>query len=167
MLGVDEFAFRKGWRYGTVLVEIEAARVVDGLPDRDAATFATWLREHPGAEIICRDRASAYSSAVRQAAPSAQEIADRWHLQPLQVHRERVPGHPDLHRRRSDQPRPLLRGPREWQHHPGPDGTPYDATVEGALHCQQQQAPHAVAHATAGAGTADRPVQGIPRNARR
>ncbi len=80
VLGVDEFAFRKGWRYGTVLVDVEAGRVVDVLPDRDSASFADWLREHPGAEIICRDRASAYSSAVREAAPGAQEIADRWHL---------------------------------------------------------------------------------------
>lgn len=80
VLGVDEFAFRKGWHYGTVLVDVEAAHVVDVLPDRDAVTFAIWLREHPGAEIICRDRASAYSSAVRDAAPDAQEIADRWHL---------------------------------------------------------------------------------------
>ncbi|MFE3187121.1 transposase [Streptomyces violascens] len=86
VLGVDEFAFRKGWRYGTVLVGVEAARVVDVLPDRDAATFTAWLHGHPGAEIVCRDRATAHSTAIREAAPDAQEIADRWHL--LHVRRE-------------------------------------------------------------------------------
>jgi transposase len=78
VLGVDEFAFRKGWRYGTVLVDVEAGRVVDVLPDRDAATFVAWLHEQAGAEIICRDRATAYSRAIREA--GAHEVADRWHL---------------------------------------------------------------------------------------
>ncbi|MGW7545499.1 Tn3 family transposase [Streptomyces sp. NPDC054770] len=80
VLGVDEFAFRKGCTHGTVLVDVEASRVVDVLPDRTAETFATWLTEHPGAEIICRDRATAYTRAVKEAAPDALEVADRRHL---------------------------------------------------------------------------------------
>ncbi|MFE9633377.1 transposase [Streptomyces sp. NPDC006463] len=81
VLGVDEFAFRKGRTYGTLLVDVEAGRVVDVLPDRTSETFAAWLREHPGAEIICRDRATAaYTRAIKEAAPGAVEVADRWHL---------------------------------------------------------------------------------------
>ncbi|MFF7701142.1 transposase [Streptomyces lydicus] len=78
--GVDEFAFRKGCTYGTVLVDVEAGRVVDVPPDRTSETFAAWLTEHPGAEIICPHRATAYTKAVKQAAPNALEVADRWHL---------------------------------------------------------------------------------------
>lgn len=80
VLGVDEFAFRRGRRYGTILVDVEAGQVVDVLPDRSSGTFAAWLTAHPGAEIICRDRASAYTKAIKEAAPAALEIADRWHL---------------------------------------------------------------------------------------
>lgn len=76
VLGVDEFAFRKGCTYGTVLVDVEAGQVVDVLPDRTSETFAAWLRDHPGAEIICRDRATAYTKAVKEAAPNALEIAE-------------------------------------------------------------------------------------------
>ncbi|MGY0064815.1 transposase [Streptomyces sp. LZ34] len=77
---MDEFAFRKGCIYGTVLVDVEADRVVDVLPDRTSETFAAWLAGHPGAEIICHDRATAYTKAVKEAAPDALEVADRWHL---------------------------------------------------------------------------------------
>jgi transposase len=80
ILGIDEFAFRKGRTYGTVLVDIESSRPVDVLPDRETGTVAAWLQEHPGAEIICRDRLMAFTKAIRQAAPAALEVADRWHL---------------------------------------------------------------------------------------
>ncbi|MBX7558573.1 transposase, partial [Streptomyces sp. tea 10] len=75
-----DFALRRRTRYATVLVDVEASRVVDVLPDRTTEVLADWLTQHPGAEIICRDRASAYSKAIRQAAPHALEVADRWHL---------------------------------------------------------------------------------------
>ncbi|MGW2425769.1 ISL3 family transposase [Streptomyces sp. NPDC001709] len=77
---MDEFAFRKGCTYATVLVDAEDARVVDVPPDRTSETFAAWLKDHPSAEIVCRDRASAYTKAVKEAAPSALEFAHRWHL---------------------------------------------------------------------------------------
>ncbi|KMO96053.1 ISL3 family transposase [Streptomyces roseus] len=80
VLGIDEFAFRKGRTYGTVLVDVESSRPVDVLPDRETSTVTAWLQEHPGAEIICRDRLMAFTKAIRQAAPDALEVADRWHL---------------------------------------------------------------------------------------
>ncbi len=80
VLGVDDFAFRRGRTYGTVLVDLEQHQVIDLLPDRSQMRFALWLQRHPEVQMVSRDRGGDYAAAATFAAPHAEQVADRFHL---------------------------------------------------------------------------------------
>lgn len=79
-LGVHEFAFRRGRRYGTILIDARSHHVVHLLEDASADALVRWLGGHHGVNVICRDRDGVYASAARRGAPVAMQVADRWHI---------------------------------------------------------------------------------------
>ncbi len=79
-IGVDEWAWRRGRRFGTILCDLERHRVVDLLPDRSARSVAQWLQAHPSVEVVCRDWSPLYADGIRQGAPNAVQVVDRFHL---------------------------------------------------------------------------------------
>jgi transposase len=88
IVGIDDWSWKKGATYGTILVDLELRRPIELLPDRSAKTAEAWLRAHPEVEIIGRDRGGEYAAAGRRGAPQARQIADRFHL--LKNLRERL-----------------------------------------------------------------------------
>lgn len=79
-VGIDDWAFRKGVNYGTAIIDLNKRRVIDLLPNREADTIASWLREKPHIKVVTRDRYSHYAKGVTQGLPKAIQVVDRWHL---------------------------------------------------------------------------------------
>lgn len=80
VLGIDEWAWRRGQQFATILVDLERGQPVDLLPDRAADSVAAWLQAHPRVEIVSRDRSALYADGITRGAPAARQVADRWHL---------------------------------------------------------------------------------------
>lgn len=80
IIGIDQWAWRRGQRYGAIICDLERRRVIDLLPDREPATVKAWLSSHPGIRVVARDRAGGYAGAIAAATPMAVQVADRWHL---------------------------------------------------------------------------------------
>src|SRR6266849_2668581 len=115
VLGIDDFALRRGDMYGTILINIETSKPLDLLPDRTAEAVMPWLSTHPEIQVVSRDRASAFADAVSRVLPHATQVADRYHLiQNLRDHLQQV-----LDRKRTCLPEiediPLKAGPTDDQ----------------------------------------------------
>jgi transposase len=80
VVGIDDWAFRRNHRYGTIVCDLERRRIVTLLPDREVATVQAWLADHPDIKVLSRDRGGGYGEATSKALPCAIQVADRWHL---------------------------------------------------------------------------------------
>lgn len=80
IIGIDDWAWKRGHRYGTIVCDLERHRILDVLPDREAATVEAWLATRPEIRVVSRDRGGGYRQAVGRALPDAEQVADRWHL---------------------------------------------------------------------------------------
>src|SRR5713226_4614061 len=79
-LRIDDFSFQRGYRFGTILVDLESHRPIDLLPDRQTETSAAWMRDNPEIQVVSRDRGAEYAKASTQGAPQAIQVADRFHV---------------------------------------------------------------------------------------
>ena len=80
VIGLDDWAWKRRMRYGTLICDLERSQPIDLLPDRKVSTVEAWLKKHPSIDVVSRDGSSEYASAIRKGAPQARQVSDRWHL---------------------------------------------------------------------------------------
>src|SRR5712691_11365047 len=80
VIGLDDWAYKRRLRYGTLICDLERGQPIDLLPDREVSTVEAWLKKHPSIDVVSRDGSSEYASAIRKGAPQARQVSDRWHL---------------------------------------------------------------------------------------
>jgi transposase len=146
-VGIDDWAWRKGQCYGTIVVDLERSDVIDLLPDREADTVAGWLKEHPGIEVVSRDRSATYAEAATEGASQAVQVADRWHL--LKNLREAVERALERHSAAINATLKALEAPPG----PGPDREPITSPADAAIPAAEPPPP----------GLPVEPVQESPR----
>src|SRR5437588_6872578 len=124
VLGVDDFAWKKRFTYGTILVDLERRKIIDVLADRESATVETWLQAHPEVSIVSRDRGKEFTKAATLGAPQAQQVVDRFHLvKNLSEVLQEILGHCRAEIRQGEAPRPQLEKAAEEPTRPLPTAT--------------------------------------------
>lgn len=79
-VGIDDFAFKKRKKYGTIFIDLLTGEILDFLPNRNKESVKDWLIEHPEIQLITRDRSKSYKSATEEASPKIKQVGDRWHI---------------------------------------------------------------------------------------
>jgi transposase len=80
VIGIEDFAWRRGHRYRSIVIDLKRCVVIDVLTDRERETVATWFRGNRQGEVICRDQGASYGVVAYSAAPQTVQDADRWRL---------------------------------------------------------------------------------------
>jgi transposase len=121
VLGVDDFAWKKRFTYGTILVDLERRKIIDVLADRESATVEAWLREHPEVDVVSRDRGKEFTKAATLGAPQARQVVDRFHVvKNLGEVLQEILGHCRAEIRQAEAPSPVLEKTGQESAHPLP-----------------------------------------------